>query len=87
MTTCEEHKITCTNVEKWSVFTSKGLLPKFTTPHRPSSVCVRACVPVFFAHLILESFCKLPDITIKVNCFDDFNKGAHSFIKLTVHIT
>ena len=29
---------------------------------------------------------KLPDITIKVNFFDDFNKRIQYFIKPTAHI-
>ena len=37
--------------------------------------------------LSYSHFHKLPDLTIKVNNFDDFNKTKQSFMKLTMHIT
>ena len=29
---------------------------------------------------------ELPDLMVKVDCFDDFNKRTHSYIKPTMHV-
>ena len=44
-------------------------------------------IEVLYAITKLSRFDKLPDLTIRVNPFDNFFLNMHTFIKPTIHVT